>query len=329
MSNHDVQQIADLAVRAARPTLEKLRGNIYAERDDHGRVQLRRLPQLPARVTLLDLASLLILSESADARAVLVGRTGITLASASFPEEEGKPLVNAVTRPLLGARPGGIIVGEFVTEHVPVTLGEDGAVDSVGTDTQNEANWQAGFQVIEDVDAFVGKEAADRWEHHLPLVKHPAFVEVEKMVATRDIGQAALVRLFRTTLAGFVDTATVNTFRTLDLKASEDGRSTINNGDSGLDRSLVRQVRTANGEQVPDEITLSVPVYDLAEEREERASVRVVVEATPGKDGGAPTFALTALHNDVVAAEEAAQRRLIHLCEEKFPLVLRGDLTRA
>jgi hypothetical protein len=176
------------------------------------------------------------------------------------------------------------------------------------------------------VDALTGAAGvAQRWGHVLPLNHHPAFLEVGALRKSRDFTHKQLIRALRTTLADFVDSSTLNNLRALDLSVSETGTSVVRNGDAGMGRAVVQQVRQQNGQgTVPDEITLSVPVYDMTGVRADRYPVRIIVEVDPA--GGTPVFTLTAVHNDIVAAQDAALDKIINDCAKVFPLVLRGTL---
>lgn len=140
------------------------------------------------------------------------------------------------------------------------------------------------------------------------LRRHPVFNEVVGLNRGRIFTQRELVRWLRTSLNGYVDEVTISIFRSLRLINDGTTDTVIAKGREAIDRRINQAVQAAGGD-VPDEITVVVPVYDLAELRNSLAAIRVIVETEIGKDDQAK-FLLTVVADDVYKAIEAAQEEV-------------------
>ncbi|AWT34561.1 hypothetical protein DM785_02590 [Deinococcus actinosclerus] len=297
MSDFNIPDLRKLVEDASAKKVQKLEQHTYLV-NVNGVDEIIEMPTAPAQTTLGDLSSLLIVARGSHARAILVSGTQVAL----IMNDDNEVIQDE------GDNKAGTPLHEVVGEPAPQPDGE--ALDRVS------------------VDAFTGWQVMDRWTHTLPLTLHPAFEMVAAMRKPQEYGHRALIRLLRTTLAGFIDDSTLNILRALQIDGASKGTSVVSNGDSGLGRSVTQAVRTQNGQgSLPDEITLNVPVYDLRELRDQRHAIKVVLEVDP--NDGDPRFTLTAVHNDVVAAQEAALNSIVEDCERSFPLVLRGALARS
>src|SRR5690606_25274069 len=104
------------------------------------------------------------------------------------------------------------------------------------------------------------------------------------------------------------DEVTISIFRSLRLINDGTTDTVVAKGREAIDRHINQAVQAAGGD-VPDEITVIVPVYDLAELRNSLEAIRVIVEAEIGKDDQAK-FLLAVVADDVYKAVEAAQEEV-------------------
>lgn len=139
--------------------------------------------------------------------------------------------------------------------------------------------------------------------HDLPLNRHPVFGRLERLARTETFDQRGLIRLLRAEFNGHVSDSVIEQFRQLRLTSSDDGVSVVAKGREGVDRSIQRKVQDERGGEIPDEIEVTVPVFDLDEVRNELYSVTVLVDVI---NDGNPVFELTAVHNDLRQAEQEA-----------------------
>ncbi|WP_034382981.1 hypothetical protein [Deinococcus sp. YIM 77859] len=160
----------------------------------------------------------------------------------------------------------------------------------------------------------------DRWTTTLALPLHPAFKRVQSFAQLTKLDQKTLVRLLRTELGEHVQATVISTFATLRFTSSSDGTSSVKPASTALDSRIVRQVRADAGQDVPDTITLHVPVYDIPEARADSYPVTVYVEY----DHDAEAFLLLAVHNDLRAAQESAVHKIINnlkdSAEDRYPV---------
>lgn len=294
MSDVNIPDFRKLVEDASKNKVQQIQGQTFLM-NLNGEDEIVELPTRPAQTVLGDLASLLLLSRGSHARAVLVAPTQVALVMNDDHERQEVVETSA-------GEDEGMPLEKVIAEDTPGEI-----LDGVS------------------VDHFTGWDAVDRWTHVLPLATHPAFDIVAGLRKSQTYTHRALIMLLRTTLAGFIDDSTLNTLRAIKIEGGSQGTSRIGNGDIGLGRSVTQVARANNGEaSIPDEITLNVPVYDLTDLREERHPVRVVLEVDPGD--GDPKFTLTAVHNDVVAAQEKSLNNIVDTCDAHFPLVLRAQL---
>lgn len=141
-----------------------------------------------------------------------------------------------------------------------------------------------------------------RWKHTLHLEQHPVFESLVSLTRTQVFNQKQLIRFLRAELNGHVDETVIEVFRNLKLQSRSDGHSVVAKGREGVDRSIQREVRAATGTDVPDEITVHVPVYDLDELREETQPVTLLLDVTQDEAGQA-VFEVTTVLNTLREAE--------------------------
>lgn len=144
-----------------------------------------------------------------------------------------------------------------------------------------------------------------KWSHDLLLVRHPAFSSVASLTTTRSYNQKALIKFLRADLNGHVDDAVVEQFRNLKLSTEGGTDSVVAKGREAIDKRIQQQIRQAAGADIPDEITVTIPVLDLDEVRDELYKVTILVDTTVDDNGGVQ-FELTTVLNTLRAAERAA-----------------------
>lgn len=148
------------------------------------------------------------------------------------------------------------------------------------------------------------------WTHSLHLTSHPAFAAVRALEKTQVFTQRELIHFLRAKLNGHVSDVIVERFRALKLTSDGSTDSVMAKGHESVKRSLAQKVQEAGGRSIPDEITLTIPVHDLDETRDELHDVTVLVDAVPASDGSA-RFELTAVLNTLRAAERAALELIV------------------
>lgn len=168
--------------------------------------------------------------------------------------------------------------------------------------------------VHDDGLVLVQESDHERWFTRLPLPTHPAFRLIGDWKTPALMTQKELVRLIRTQLSHHVDATVIPTFSSLRMTSSSEGQSTVTPHSAALDRRIVRQVQADQGREVPEYILFTLPVYDIPEERDVKADVKVYVEFDHDKE----KFLLVAVHDDVRLAREQAVARIVAQLRERF-----------
>jgi hypothetical protein len=156
--------------------------------------------------------------------------------------------------------------------------------------------------------------------HTLNLPLHPVFKLLEGLTRTRAYGQRDLIRFLRAELNAYTDESVVEQFRHLNLNSSGEGSSVVDKGRAGVSRSVMQTIK-AKESDIPDQITVKVPVYDIHEMLEETFEVGVLVDCLPD-DEGRPVFELTTIHSDLQAAKHSALEVIAErLKQGTFPVI--------
>lgn len=143
-----------------------------------------------------------------------------------------------------------------------------------------------------------------RWRHTLRLPLHPAFQALDDLTKTVAFTQKSLIRFLRATLNGHVADHVVEEFRALKLTTDGETNSVMAKGREAVDKRIQQKVTATAGTEIPDEITVTVPVYDLDECRAAVYPITLLVEATT-EDGGV-VFEVTTVLNSLREAQRAA-----------------------
>lgn len=143
-----------------------------------------------------------------------------------------------------------------------------------------------------------------RWRHTLSLPLHPAFEALQYLTRTNTFTQKELIRFLRATLNGHVADHVVEKFRALKLSTDGETNSVMAKGREAVDKRIQQKVTAAAGAEVPDEVTVTVPVYDLDECRAAVYPITLLVEATT--EDGSVVFEVTTVLNSLREAQRAA-----------------------
>lgn len=154
--------------------------------------------------------------------------------------------------------------------------------------------------------------------HEILLERHPVFTRLMRLVRTEVFTQKQLIRLLRAEFNGHVGESVIETFRVLDLKTDGDNSSVVRQGHEAVDKKVLQRIRASGGVDVPTEIVVSVPVYDLDESRDSEYDVMLLVDAT-ADENSRPVFELTAVVNDLRVAERRALDEIVESLAEAMP----------
>jgi hypothetical protein len=148
-----------------------------------------------------------------------------------------------------------------------------------------------------------------RWSVTAKLPVHPVMAWIMNHREPREYAQRDLVRVLRSSLAGFVDKTLTMTLRELSFKSDGSGFSVVQSGMEHIGKTLKKAVQGANGGGLPDEFSVSAPVFDTPEMRTITYPVTILLETDSSDD--TPSFELTAVYNDVAAAFEHATLEVV------------------
>lgn len=160
------------------------------------------------------------------------------------------------------------------------------------------------------LDMPTGDTAEQRWRHALPLPLHPAFAEVQALTEARTFTQRNLITFLRSRLNGHVDEAVVEQFRNLKLKLEDGSDVIVGKGREGIDRRIQQQILQQAGSEIPSEIIVTVPVFDLDETRDELHDVTLLLDPVGNPDQGIG-FEVTAVLNTLRVAHTNALERIV------------------
>jgi hypothetical protein len=155
--------------------------------------------------------------------------------------------------------------------------------------------------------------------HSLPLPQHPAFKRVVGLQSTQQFDQRSLVRFLRAELNGHVEEHVIEQFRALKLDIGDEGESVIAKGREAVARRVRQKVLQDTGNDIPDEIVVTVPVYDVEGFRDHLKAITILIDV--GLREGSPVFEATAVHNDVRAAERDALMEVVMEFEGEFEVL--------
>lgn len=156
--------------------------------------------------------------------------------------------------------------------------------------------------------------------HTLNLPLHPVFKLLENLTRTKSYTQRDLIRFLRAELNANVDESVIEQFRHLNLNSSGEGSSVVDKGRSGVSRSLMQTIKSKESD-IPDQITVKLPVYDIHEMLDQTYEVGVLVDCLPD-DEGRLAFELTTIHSDLQTAKHAALSVIAErLKQGSFPVI--------
>lgn len=206
---------------------------------------------------------------------------------------------------------GGYDKHEAPVMPSPVSFAD---TDSLARFANTEADMAAAVEVFANSDFITARISDDvlrrGWTVGMPLPRHPAFSRLTRLARTEAFTQRTLIRLLRAEFNGHVNDAIIERFRTLKLTVEGGGQSVQAQGRAAVDKRIQQAIADERGAEIPDEITVTVPVYDLDETRNDLRNVTVLVECLPDEDGRA-SFELTTVLTTLRDAEAEARDVLL------------------
>ena len=160
-------------------------------------------------------------------------------------------------------------------------------------------------------------EGTTRWQHRMALARHPVFAALTQHLTTRSYRQRDLIRFLRATLNGHVPESVIEQFRMLKVATDGESNAVVAKGREAVDKRIQQQIRQQAGADIPDELAVTVPVYDLDELRDDVQHVTILVDTTTDDDGQV-VFELTTVLNTIRDAERASLHLLISNLETRL-----------
>ena len=149
----------------------------------------------------------------------------------------------------------------------------------------------------------------------LKLTAAPVFADLMVLETARaPLAQAAFVRMLRVSLNGAVPDSFIATCRSLKFSKSDSGNAKVQHANESMGREVNRVVMTGDGKEFPEDVMLTLPVYEECPDKEWNMPVRCAVDI----DVENCRFTLIPM-----AGELAAARRWTH---QKLAEVLRKEL---
>ena len=224
------------------------------------------------------------------------------------------------------------VTGRFFLRHADGSVSEHAAVrrpDSarlhsteslarlITAETELDARAKV-YYGADEIVAVIEDDGEIEWRHGIKLPRHPAFARLERLTRTETFTQRTLIRLLRAEFNGHVDDRIIERFRTLNLKTDGTGQNVVAQGRAAVDRRIQQRISDDGGKDIPTEITVSVPVYDLDEARDDVMPVGLLVDVLPDEDGRA-VFELTTVINTLASARREALDRLVRNLVAELP----------
>lgn len=178
-----------------------------------------------------------------------------------------------------------------------------------------------GVYISDTAVILVTEDDGHRWKSTLKLPLHPAFAYLTTWTKNRGgFGHKEFVRLLRTELREYVPEGTAATFEALKFTDNRESTGQVRAMSSALESSIHQEVKSAQGEEVPETLNFAVPVFDIPETRGDVYGVNVYVEY----DHQQARFLLYPIHGELRKAQEDAVRDLRDNLEQhaagRFPV---------
>lgn len=154
------------------------------------------------------------------------------------------------------------------------------------------------------------------WRHTMPMPLHPVFQEVRALTKPRAFSQRDLIHWLRSTMNGHVPDTDVEQFRALRISTEGDTATVVAKGREGVDRKIAATIRQQAGADVPDTLTVQVPVYDLPDTIGEYEVVRLLVDVRHTDDG--VQFVVTTVHDGLREALRSATQHVRDLLQSSI-----------
>lgn len=219
-------------------------------------------------------------------------------------------------------RPGGVV--DVVPVPRPARVESAGTPDSLVALARRLGGEVRVYVALGTVLAFRSGDDERRDTVRLPLPLSAPFAGLMKWAESGwKGGQEQLVRLLRTTLAGsFAPASLLPTVRSLKFRQASDGSSEIQHGRQSMGKSIEASVSGAN--ELPDEVTFRVPVWDLDDEDAYIATVRCAFDVSVS-DG---VFVLTPLPGELARATREAVDHMADLIIQADDAAASEDIPR-
>lgn len=146
--------------------------------------------------------------------------------------------------------------------------------------------------------------STERCQMVLTLEQHPAFKKLNAWRSGETFNQKTLIKVLRTQFDGMITGTVVDTLKTFKVKENLEGSGNIVAGTQGMSKSVLQEVRTANGMALPEELIFSVPVYLNGDLSILDKVVRVLLDVE--SVNGEPSYTLTTIHADIDFASRVA-----------------------
>lgn len=166
---------------------------------------------------------------------------------------------------------------------------------------------EAGLVAIMEGKGDAENEA--RW-HRMDLPRHRAHLAVDKLLTTRPLSQRALIRFLRAELNGHVSESVIERFRALKVTTDGEDHRVVAKGREAVDKRIQQQILEQGGQEIPESIVVTIPIYDIDELRDELYSVEILVEASTNEEGQV-VFELTTVANSLAAARYEALQHVM------------------
>ncbi len=133
--------------------------------------------------------------------------------------------------------------------------------------SQNRANTAVYVSGSQIVAVSEDPELQTRYTYVLPLPQHPIFSLLKKLLSGAEYNQKTFDKLVRAELKGFVSGDVALLARNIKATSQKDATSNIGNGHAAISKSVLAEVKQANGVQFPDHLIVTAPVFDIPESR--------------------------------------------------------------
>ena len=205
-------------------------------------------------------------------------------------------------------------------------------VDAIGLFGKSAPQAESWFIMVGRgrVTAIANDGAEDPLERHQLYVNLPASEPFnflaglpERPMGLSGVSQREFIRALRVDLGDVAPAQFLEAMRMLRFSSGDDGKSSVRTGHESLGRTVMRSASIGGTEgensYIPDEVTMSVNVYEFLDDDAYRQSVRCVLDVTFPEEG--PLFALVPVGGELKRAQERTDAEIKDAIEN----LLKGD----